>query len=168
MSDDSTSAASSARGYTRLRPNRCLTACERRGRLELPVDVTSRTPATEISWLEPYPDMSPETQYLPREGLEPAFVAVLQRLSAIQLAVLILREGSRVLGSRSGPAARHVHRVGERLVGLTPWHLLSWQLRMSRHVEASLVATPSRVPRDDVRTSVRRVASGLPSVQDVR
>src|SRR5256884_6968157 len=62
------------RGFVRawlykIATNRCLTAIGQRGRRELPVDVTPGTPATEISWLQPYPGISPEERYLARASV---------------------------------------------------------------------------------------------------
>jgi RNA polymerase sigma-70 factor, ECF subfamily len=69
-------------------------------------------PATDVAWLEPYPDSdlegiaddapSPEARYTSRQAVQLAFVAVIQRLPPRQRAVLLLCD---VLGWSAAEAA---------------------------------------------------------------
>jgi RNA polymerase sigma-70 factor, ECF subfamily len=75
---------------------------------ELPIG----TPATDIAWLEPYPDAAlpdladaapgPEARYEMRESVQLAFVVAIQQLPPRQRAVLLLRD---VLGWSASEAA---------------------------------------------------------------
>jgi RNA polymerase sigma-70 factor, ECF subfamily len=70
------------------------------------------TPATDVAWLEPYPDAdlegiadeapNPEARYSSRQAVQLAFVAVIQRLPPRQRAVLLLCD---VLGWSAAEAA---------------------------------------------------------------
>jgi len=87
--------------------NVCLREIERRGRRLVPVDLSPAAdpadglapPLTETVWLGPLPDAGitwestpADAVYEQREAVELAFVAALQRLPALQRAVLVLRD----------------------------------------------------------------------------
>jgi RNA polymerase sigma-70 factor (ECF subfamily) len=93
----------------KIATNACLKAIERRPKRVLPIDYAPAAdphdgpaePVIESVWLEPYPDerlglegglLGPDARYEQREGVELAFTAALQHLSARQRAVLILRD----------------------------------------------------------------------------
>jgi RNA polymerase sigma-70 factor (TIGR02960 family) len=103
----------------RIATNACLMRRRARGARELPEppeppgDYPPATgSASEPVWLEPYPDAwldelpdtspGPEARYEGREAIELAFVTALQRLSARERAVLVLRD---VLGYRAAETA---------------------------------------------------------------
>lgn len=93
----------------RIATNVCLDAIERRRYRQrlLPdqlapasVQMPAGAPATEVAWLEPYPDSnlegiaddapSPEARYTSRQAIQLAFVAAIQQLPPRQRAVLLL------------------------------------------------------------------------------
>jgi RNA polymerase sigma-70 factor (ECF subfamily) len=141
-----------ARGFVRawlykIATNRCLTAIEQRRRRELPAGVTAGTPAAEISWLEPYPDVSPETHYLARETIELAYVAALQHLSATQRAALILRD---VLGFSAAEVAGQLE---------TSTAAVNSALQRARKAIGSAAPTQQTVLRDLGDAAVNDIAA---------
>jgi RNA polymerase sigma-70 factor, ECF subfamily len=87
----------------RIATNVCLTACERRRRRAMPVDLGPAgddptgplVPDTEVAWLQPLPDelhADPAGVVDHRADVRLAVVAALQRLPARQRAAVILRD----------------------------------------------------------------------------
>jgi RNA polymerase sigma-70 factor (ECF subfamily) len=93
----------------RIATNVCIDALATRSKRGLPVEhgpASERPdefgePLVESVWVDPYPDelqgvgdgyAAPDARYEQREAVELAFIAALQHLSAMQRAVLILRE----------------------------------------------------------------------------
>jgi RNA polymerase sigma-70 factor, ECF subfamily len=108
----------------RIATNACLNALASRARRvlpemegppsDLPPDHLLETgPATEIAWLQPYPDTAlegiadaapgPDARYEMREAMQLAFIAAIQHLPPRQRAVLLLRD---VLGWSAAESAR--------------------------------------------------------------
>jgi RNA polymerase sigma-70 factor (ECF subfamily) len=96
------------------------------------------TPATDVAWLEPYPDANlegiadngpnPEARYTSREAVQLAFVAVIQQLPPRQRAVLLLcdvlgwsaAEAAALLGSSTASANSALQRSRETLAKRYP------------------------------------------------
>jgi RNA polymerase sigma-70 factor, ECF subfamily len=105
----------------RIATNACLDALSKRKQAKrfLPdqrapatTEMPDGTPATDVAWLEPYPDSdlegiaddapNPEARYSSHQAIQLAFVAVIQRLPPRQRAVLLLCD---VLGWSAAEAA---------------------------------------------------------------
>jgi RNA polymerase sigma-70 factor (TIGR02960 family) len=71
----------------KIATNRCLTLIERRGRRE--AEALDPYPESRLAWTS---SLAPEAELLALESVELAFVASLQHLSALQRAVLLLRD----------------------------------------------------------------------------
>jgi len=102
--------------------NACLDALEKRSRRLLPPAATAPAdplaappPASEVGWLEPYPDQlldeivdeepGPDEMLVARETIELAFLVSIQHLPPRQRAILILRD---VLGWSAREAAEAI------------------------------------------------------------
>jgi RNA polymerase sigma-70 factor, ECF subfamily len=119
---DSFDGHGSFRGWLyRIATNTCLDALAGRKNAQrlLPdqrapatADMPDGTPATDVMWLEPYPDSdlegiaddapNPEARYTSRQAVQLAFVAIIQQLPPRQRAVLLLCD---VLGWSAAEAA---------------------------------------------------------------
>lgn len=131
--------------------NRCLNALRDAARRPqrippgLPFEPPKSTRVAEPLWLEPYPDTlleklpdlaaGPDARYQTREAVGLAFVTALQRLSARQRAVLVLRD---VLGFRAGEVAE--------MLGLTQATVTSALQRARAGLEARIPDSRERAP----------------------
>ncbi|TLZ33266.1 MAG: RNA polymerase subunit sigma-70, partial [Gammaproteobacteria bacterium] len=97
------------------------------------VQMPDGTPATDVAWLEPYPDSglegiaddapNPEARYTAREAVQLAFIATIQHLPPRQRAVLLLcdvlgwaaTEAATLLGGSTASVNSALQRARETL-----------------------------------------------------
>jgi RNA polymerase sigma-70 factor, ECF subfamily len=131
--------------------NACLDVLDRRTRrllppaLSLPATTpTTPMPASEVGWLEPYPDLlldqavdpdaGPDEVAVARETIELAFLVAIQHLPPRQRAVLILRdvlgwrarESAEVVGTSVAAANSALQRARATLRQQLPGRRLEW------------------------------------------
>ena len=148
--------------------NRCLNALRSASRrpqqATWPVaDVEPPEPSrlTEVTWLEPYPDVllaglpddrpGPEARYESFETISLAFITALQLLPARQRAVLILRD---VLGFRAREVAETLDTTEESVTSLLKRARATLQRRLDEPAEPP--APPGSVAEQDLLTRLSR------------
>jgi RNA polymerase sigma-70 factor (ECF subfamily) len=166
--------------------NVCLREIERRGRRLVPVDLgPARDPAdglagplTETVWLGPLPDAGitwestpADAVYEQREAVELAFVAALQRLPALQRAVLVLRdvlafsaaETAEILETTVDSVTSALARARGSLRADLPEHSQQEVLREvgDRQVRATVAAFVAAWERNDVDAVVALLADDV-------
>jgi RNA polymerase sigma-70 factor (ECF subfamily) len=144
--------------------NACLDALDRRGRRLLPPAVLSPAdplapppPASEVGWLEPYPDQwldeivdeeaGPDETIVARETIELAFMVAIQHLPPRQRAVLILRdvldwsarEAAEALGTSVIATNSALQRARSTLKDKLPPRRLEWVRSDTRDAEERLL-----------------------------
>lgn len=147
----------------RIATNACLDALGGRSRRILPdmegppaAHLPNGKPATELAWLEPYPDRyadevadlapGPDARYELRESVQLAFLAAIQHLPPRQRVVLLLRdvlgwsanESADLLGTSVASANSALQRARATLDRLSPAHRAN-RLSTFRDRRAALV-----------------------------
>jgi RNA polymerase sigma-70 factor (ECF subfamily) len=149
----------------RIATNRCLNhlrSGKRRPEVATPLGVPSPSSMSEVTWLQPFPDLlleglpdeqpGPEARYESREAITLAFVTAVQRLPARQRAVLILRD---VLGY---PARETADLTGMSVVAVNN------AVKRARATLAGASATPTTAAEassPDVEALVARFADAF-------
>lgn len=166
--------------------NACLREIERRGRRMVPVDlgpaadpaVGLAEPLTETVWVGPLPDAGirwgatpADAVYEQREAVELAFVVALQRLPALQRAVLVLRdvlvftaaETADLLGTTVDSVTSALSRARGSLRGSLPPRSQQQVIRElgDRQVQATVGALVAAWERNDVAGLVALLAEDV-------